>query len=82
MSVVDIVMFFTISMPVALYMIRYPSMRPRGVAGYPHVRLMDVELTDVTLKAVGGDEMSGYVLTVIEEKFPGPTSVDACTHSV
>ena len=82
MSVVDTVMFFTISMLVALYMIRYPSMRPRGVAGYPHVRLMDIELNDVTLKAIGEDEMSGYVLTVIEEKFPGPTSVDACTHSV
>ena len=56
-------------------------MRPLGVVGYHHVRMMDVELKDVKLKPVGGEEMSGYVVTVMEVKFPGPASDTACTHN-
>ena len=73
MSNVEIVMFF---------MSTYPCIRPRGVIGYPHVSATEVELKDEIAKLVGGEDGSGYVLSVTrEEMFPGPATVDACTHS-
>ena len=56
-------------------------MRPWGVCGYPHVSLIDVELTAVAVKLVGGEDMPGsVVMTTAVVRAPGPILVEACTH--
>ena len=56
-------------------------MRPWGVCGYLHVSLIDVELTAVAVKLVGGEDVSGsVVMTTDAVTAPGPILVEASTH--
>ena len=57
-------------------------MTPLGVSGYPHVSLIDVELTAVAVKLVGGEDASGsVVMTTDAVTAPGPILVEASTHT-